>query len=439
MPTNPTSTVAFRPSSLLAVLLALIGTADLNWFRGMAAESPVEYANPLVGTAPLDDPQVIGNAPPPGEELYTGFTLPGPALPHHEVILGPINKDLSEAAGNHGIIFPYTHARRTMIGFSSPQPGLTVMPLVGDWTVPPDRSYASVYDKASEKASPGYYRVYFPDHKIKVELTTTEGTGFYCFTFPKTERGVVLLDLGAGEGSVEVAGDRLVRGRNGRGRQGDRCFVAEFSQPFKAFGTFRQDIPTLDGGRVRRNDVTRPGSRSESGSYAGGYLEFSTAADEPVLLKLASGRTFEEAQQRLEAENPGWDFNAVKKRAEAAWSAKLGLIEVQGGTEHDRKFFYSALYHSFSSPRLVAKKGQPFRGSDSRMHTADYDRYTPVPYWDTGRDQVVLLTLLEPDLKLDVLRSEFRGGARIGVDEHLVPRRPRRDDVSWRLAARIEF
>ncbi len=133
-----------------------------------------------------------------------------------------------------------------------------------------------------------------------------------------------------------------------------------------------------------------------------------------MLLKLASGRTFEEAQQRLEAENPGWDFNAVKKRAEAAWSAKLGLIEVQGGTEHDRKFFYSALYHSFSSPRLVAKKGQPFRGSDSRMHTADYDRYTPVPYWDTGRDQVVLLTLLEPDLKLDVLRSEFEAARESG-------------------------
>ena len=119
---------------------------------------------------------------------------------------------------------------------------------------------------------------------------------------------MVLLDLGAGEGSVEVVGDRLVRGRNGRGGQGERCFVAEFSKPFKAFGTFRQDIPTLDGGRVRRNDVTRPGSRSESGSYAGGYLEFSTAADEPVLLKLASGRTFEEAQQRLDAENPALGF-----------------------------------------------------------------------------------------------------------------------------------
>jgi predicted alpha-1,2-mannosidase len=388
--------------SALFLLLVLPGKNPAT-----AAESPVDYANPLVGTAPLAETELIGNAPPPGEELYTGFTMPGPALPHHEAMLGPINKDLTEAAGNHGIIWPYNHTRQTMLGFSSPQPGLTIMPLVGDWTVPPDRSYASVYDKNSEKASPGYYTVYFPDHQIKVELTTTERTGFYRFTFPKTDRGVVLLDLGAGEGSVEIVGDRTVRGQGGRGRRGGRSFVAEFSKPFKSFGTFRQNIPSLDGGRVRRDDVTSPDSRTEAGSYTGGFLNFSTAAGETVLVKIATGRTFEEAQQRLAAESSGWDFDGVKNHVEDLWRKKLNLIEIKGGTEHDRKFFYSALYHSLTSPRLVAKKGDPFRGSDNQVHTADYDRYSPVPFWDTGRDQIVLLTLLEPELKLDVLHSEF--------------------------------
>ena len=56
--------------------------------------------------------------PPPGEEAYSGFVWPGPTLPHHDVLVNPINKDLTEAAGNHGIIFPYTNPRRTMLGFS---------------------------------------------------------------------------------------------------------------------------------------------------------------------------------------------------------------------------------------------------------------------------------------------------------------------------------
>ena len=63
----------------LWVGLWLVG---LSVATALAAKAPVDYANPLVGTASLDDPKLRGNAPPPGEEAYTGFTYPGPALPH---------------------------------------------------------------------------------------------------------------------------------------------------------------------------------------------------------------------------------------------------------------------------------------------------------------------------------------------------------------------
>src|ERR1039457_5890808 len=94
-----------RPLSAALFLFPVCATV---WAGG---GRPIDYANPLVGTAPLDDPQLIGNAPPAGEEIYTGFTLPGPALPHREVNLGPLNKDLAEAADDHGIISPYNHPR----------------------------------------------------------------------------------------------------------------------------------------------------------------------------------------------------------------------------------------------------------------------------------------------------------------------------------------
>jgi len=367
----------------------------------VVGKTPVEYANPLVGTASLDDPELLGNAPPPGEEAYTGFTFPGPALPHRAILLGPINKDLSEAAGNHGIIFTYIHSRPTMVGFSGPFPGLTIMPVVGNWTVPPDRSYASPYDKASEKASPGYYSVFFPDSGILTELTTTERVGYYRFTFPKTERGAVLIDLGAGESSIEIVGDRTVRGHGGRGGS----FVAEFSKPFTLFGTFHQNQPQLDGGRVRRDDTTRPASRSQSGSYAGCYLQFSTTAGEQIRVRIASARTFEAAQERLAAEST--NFDDVRLRAKNAWSEKLNLIEVKGGTEKERMLFYSTLYNSLLTPRLITHKGDALRGRDQGDGVADYDRYSPIAFWDTGRNQIVLLTLLEPDVKTNILRTHL--------------------------------
>jgi predicted alpha-1,2-mannosidase len=384
-----------------------------------AAKKPVDYVNALVGTAPLDDQKLIGNAPPPGEELYTGFTSPGAVLPHSATNLSPVNKDLELVYPNHGVLYPYTYPRPTMIGFSNTTvPGMLIMPVVGDWTVPPDRSsYASTYSKQSERASAGYYTVYFPDHKIRVELTATTWTGLYRFTFPKTDRATVLLDMGGRGGpGVEIVGDRKVRGQTQRAMRGQALgarlfFVAEFSKPFKSFGTFRQAPPaegSLEGRRsILGTDSTTPGSRSETGAFAGCYLNYSTTEGEQIVVKVASGPSYEHAQRKLETESPGWNFDGIKKQAEDIWSKLLNRIEVKGGTEKERMLFYSNLHHSFASPRLVARKGEQFAGQDGKVRTAEYDRYGPAPFWDTGRNQIVLLTLLEPEWKLNVLRSHL--------------------------------
>ena len=57
-------------------------TSGLCAALAFQAKKPIDYVNALVGTAPLDDPKLIGNAPPPGEELYPGMTSPGAVLPH---------------------------------------------------------------------------------------------------------------------------------------------------------------------------------------------------------------------------------------------------------------------------------------------------------------------------------------------------------------------
>jgi predicted alpha-1,2-mannosidase len=376
-------------------------------------QQPVDLANPLVGTASLDKQALLGNAPPPGEETYTGFTDPGPALPYHATLLGPVNKDLTETAESDSIRFPYIHERRTMIGFSAPMPDLTMMPLVGDWTVPPDRIYASPYDNASEKASPGYYSVFFPDTGIRTELTTTEQIGYYRFSFPAPARGRFLIDLGPSESSIEVVGDRTIRRqavgsrpiRGYRGLRGERCFIAEFSKPFKSFGMFHQNTPRLDGMRLHRSVTVVANQRSDSGGYVGTYLNFSTTAGEQILVRIAAGRTFEEAQKQLDADKRS--FDEVHQRARDLWSKKLNLIEIKGGMEHQREMFYSTLYNSLLSPGVIAQRGEPFLGLDKQMHTADYDRYGRVSFWDEGRCKLVLLTLLEPDVMTNILRTNL--------------------------------
>ena len=365
-------------------------------------KAPLDYANGLVGTAPLDNPKLIGNAPPPGEQLYSGFTSPGARLPHSSTELAPINAnlDLSYPAG---VRASYFYSNRTIFGFSSGAGNSpTVMPVVGDWTVPPERS-GSVYDKKQEKASPGYYSVYLDDYHTRVELTATTWTGIFRFTFPQTQKANILLDLGGSGGDVEIVNDHTVRGKSLNGKS---FFVAEFSKPFESFGVFRQ-IPPRNGGSLIGFSDVEPADHTISGTFAGAYLHYSTTTGEQVLLKVTSGTSYEAAAARLTDEDPGWNFDTVRHAAEYTWAAKLDQVEVKGGTEKQRMLFYSCLYHSFTSPHLIAKKGEQFTGLDGQLHTAEYDRYGTVPFWDTGRNQIVLLTLLEPQTKIDILRSQL--------------------------------
>lgn len=377
-----------------------------------STKQPMDYANGLVGTAPLDNQTLIGNAPPPGEQLYSGLTSPGAVLPHGPTDMAPINQnlDLSYPAG---VPDPYFYPNRTMVGFSSGEMGgPVIMPVVGNWTAPPDRS-VSVYDKATERASPGYYSVYLDDFQTKVEMTATTWTGLYRFTFPKSDQAHILIDLERMGGDDQVVGNNKVEGVIVRGRPGRSYithFIAEFSEPFTTFGSFRQippDASSVDRGALLGNKEVKPDTRAISGRFAGAYLNFATKAGEQILVKVAYGDSYAMAEQRLQSEDPGWSFEAIKDQAEAAWRKKLNMIEVEGGTEKERMLFYSCLEHSFASPRLVARKGEQFTGLDGVVRTASYDRYGPVPYWDTGRDQVVLLTLLEPEVKVNILRSQL--------------------------------
>ena len=407
-----------RSSRICRILLA--SSAMLVFGNSLAVaqsqgKRPVDEANPLVGTAPLDRKELIGNAPPPGEPLYSGITSPGARLPHSAVEAAPVNVNIAHTYQT-GVATPYYYPNPTMIGFTggggatyggSAQPIL--MPIVGDWTVPPVYTQ-SYYDKAREVASPGYYSVYLDSFRTRAELTATQRTSLMRFTFPDTDRAHIILNLPGRGGEVEIVGDRTVRGISAKSGDNDtrdgRYFVAEFSQPFSRFGTFRKSTNDNRGYGIGDKDV-RPDTRKIDGGFAGTYLDFTTRAKEPVLVRMAHGPSYADAERRLRAESPGWDFDGIRNQARTAWAQLLDRAEVTGGTPKQRMLFYSTLFQSFASPRLVARKGENFTDNKGRIQVAGSDRYGPVPFWDTGRNQIVLLQLMEPHVVQDIMQSEL--------------------------------
>jgi putative alpha-1,2-mannosidase len=378
---------AYRSAFLLLGCLPLATARAQN--TSASHKRPVDYVNGLAGSAPLDDQKLIGNAPPPGEPLYTGMTSPGAVLPFSYQGISPIDEN-TQFQYLSGVVPPFNYLSPTMVGFSSgASEGPTIMPVVGYWTVPPQRSF-STYDRATEKSSPGYYSVFLDTFRTKVELTTTDGTGLYRFTFPATtdaHQAHIVLDLGEHGGDVEIVGDHTVRGIAQRGSRrrggGGNYFVAEFSRPFQSIGTFRADPPPpeegTDRGTLLGGKTVQPDIRTISGPYAGAYLRFVTTDGQQVLVKIAHGPSYAAAEAKLQAEDPGWNFDRVHMQAEDAWAKKLNLIEVKGGTEKQKMLFYSSLYLAFHS-----------RGQDT---------------WDNDFAKATLHMLLDPSIQVGVLKS----------------------------------
>jgi predicted alpha-1,2-mannosidase len=398
--------------SVLAVGSALAGKAKTPKSTTSSTAS-VDIANPLVGTAPLDDQKLLGNAPPPGEPTYTGMTTPGASLPQSATEAAPvnINADLGFATG---VPVAYDYRRPTMLGFSGggstygARGAPIVMAVVGDWTVPPDYAM-SYYDKATEKASPGYYAVDLATFHTRAELTATQWTSLMRFTFPESHRSNIVINLRRNGGDVEVVDDHTVRGVATAGRRDHDAdgpyFVAEFSRPFTSFGTFHSEV-TEKGEGLGREDV-QADRRKVSGDYAGAYLHFDTKAGDKVVVRIAHGHSAEEADQRLKAQDSDADFDRVHAKARAKWAELFDRVQVTGGTPKQRMLFYSTLYHSFASPRMIARKGEHYTDSQGNDKVADYDHYGPVPFWDTGRNQIALLMLMQPTVVQDIMRSEL--------------------------------
>ena len=47
------------------------------------------------------------------------------------------------------------------------------------------------------------------------------------------------------------------------------------------------------------------------------------------------------AKKNLETENPGWEFEKVVNNAKESWNTFLSKIDVEGGTEKQRRIFYT--------------------------------------------------------------------------------------------------
>ena len=266
------------------------------------------------------------------------------------------------------------------------------------------------FSHSEELASPGYYAVKLPKIGTLVELTATPRVGVHRYTFSQGKTPHLLLDvmnaLGgrkSSEGKLrvlpeakEVEGSVRTFGTFAARYGGIKVyFVARFNQPFASFGTWQ-------------NDTVFPNQTTAEGEGVGVDLAFAAASQPQVVtLKLAiSYVSIENARANLEAEAGAKNFDEILAEAQRAWEDKLSLIKIQGGTEKQKRIFYTALYRVFQMPTVFNDANGEYLGFDRKVHqTSDFQYFTDLSIWDTFRTVHPLYTLIAPKDQRDMVVS----------------------------------
>jgi predicted alpha-1,2-mannosidase len=300
----------------------------------------------------------------------------------------------------------------------------------------PDEGYRSRFDGRTETARAGYYAADLTDYGIRAEATASPHAGVLRFTFPASDASRIQIDLARRVGgasrwqTVQVLDDRTIAGRmectpkeGGWGNGGGHAqytvfFYAQFSKPLARTGVWSAEIPDSQPRKVgdvvsepylalvRQAEVRRD-VREAEGKHLGFFTEFATAAGEQVLMKAGLSFVSEAgARKNLEAEIPGWDFEAVREQARLLWDRALGKVSVEGGTDAQKTVFYTALYHTMIDPRLFSDVDGNYPGGDGKTRaTGAFKKRTIFSGWDVFRSQFPLQTLINPDVVGDTVNS----------------------------------
>jgi len=356
--------------------------------KGQSPGSYTKYVNTFVGTAPLTDPKILGYQLPEGWRSWAGLTFPGSSLPNAMVQLSPMTEYGSGAGYEYEdtVILGFTHTNKGHWNLCN----IPILPLSN-----PGATFGSRFSHKKESASPGFYQVYLDDYNVNVNLTSTLRCGYHQYTYKNNAGRQILFDLAKANNRIsdwhiEQAGTSAVQGYQRAG--GNIYFYAVLNSP------------------IEKLEKNQEGQRN---GYA--IVHVKDGSNGPVELKIGlSFVSTENAKQNLEQEIGNRSFADIRSEANRTWEKLLSSIQVKGGTEKQRRMFYSCLYRSFLWPALRSDVNGEFTDAKGKVTKAGFNYYTEPSLWDTYRNKDVLLGLISPQVTLDVIKSMKDVGDKTG-------------------------
>ena len=332
-------------------LMCLIALLFTGCDHNNGSADPLSYVDPHIG----------------GVGLLLQPTRPTVQLPNQFIRVYPVRRDYLDGQIRFFPLSIISHRNGELFG---------IMPFTGSNPVAPP---VSSWDQGLEISTPYYLSTWLEDFGITVEFAPGKKSGCFRFTFPdNTENGLYLPNARNGgwkkitEGSL--AGEDSFNGM--------KAYV---------YGELNCEFELTDAGQAGRNQQ---------------YLLLKN--EEKRVIEFRYSISFiseEQAKKNLDQEFSGQEFDIIKKNAKKLWEDVLGQIIVEGGSDGQRRTFYTALYRCYERMVDITEDGRYYSNYDSAVHETNRTFYVDDWIWDTYLAHHPLRTILNPELEADMIQS----------------------------------
>jgi predicted alpha-1,2-mannosidase len=343
--------------SILLIIMLIVTLFSCNDKQGQVSDSNTKYIDPDIGG--------VGHLLQP--------TRPTIQLPNQMVRMYPIRKDYIDDQISWYPMSTISHRNGELFG---------VKPINGQ---PEDDkwNYKLAYDHDLEEKSPWYYNAWLVEDEIRVEYVPGAKSGMFRFEFSSDDFSILFKTIQSG--NYEVKDGNILEGIEEF--RGMKAYVYSVCDQELEIGT-----KTLENQGPRKTGMAWMNGNNSNGKTINIKYGFSFIS-------------IEQAKENLEKEIPGWDFENLRNKGKDAWEEKINRIQVQGGTDAQRRTFYTALYRTYERMINMNEYGSNYSGYDHQVHDAERDFYADDWVWDTYLAHHPLRMILHPDMEADMLQS----------------------------------
>ncbi len=313
-------------------------------------------------------------------------------------------------------VFPtrYDHLDLQITGFPllalniiTPQIVFSVKPSIGEVS---DTGFNRrlTYDQDFEITRPWYYSTILTDDDIRTEYTAGEKCGIYRFTFPQGVKKNLLLTPNYAGGLYELKGVNEIYGtefiNDAIHQQKGVAYLYGF---FPGTPERGKSKGVKDWGRYSVGWWGGPIPSKMEGEKA--WVSYSDK--EPSRIEFRYAISFisrEQAKKNFQNELDGVTFEELKSKGILAWKKVIGQIKVEGGTEAQKRTFYTALYRCYARMVNISEDGKYFSGYDKKIHEDARPFYVDDYSWGNFLALHPLYTILNPEREADMLQSYVR-------------------------------